>query len=65
MFQHIKRIRWLQVIVKKLVMNMCTGFIWPMIRQRSGFCKHGKKLHVPQPGNRMFTFFIITHLARI
>jgi len=39
MFQHSKRIRWLQVIVKEWVMKVCTGFMWLMIRYRSGFCK--------------------------
>ena len=39
MFQHSKRIRWLQGIVKRWVMKVCTVFMWLMIRYRSGFCK--------------------------
>ena len=25
-------------------MKLCTGFVWFMIRYRSGFCKHGKEV---------------------
>jgi len=24
-------------------MNVCTGFVWLVIRYRSGFCEHGKE----------------------
>jgi len=43
MFQHIKRTRCLQGIVKRWVMRVCTGIVWLMIRYRIGFCKHGKE----------------------
>jgi hypothetical protein len=43
MLQLIKRIRWLQGIVKKWVMKMYTGFMWFMIRYGSGFCKISKE----------------------
>jgi len=39
MFQHSKRIRWLQVIIKMWVIKVCTRFMWLMIRYGSGFCK--------------------------
>ena len=43
MFQQNKRIRSLQGIVKRWVMKVCAGFMWLMIRYRSGFYKHGKE----------------------
>jgi hypothetical protein len=43
MFQHIKRIRCLKGLVKRWVMKGCTGFMWLMIRYRSGFCIHDKE----------------------
>jgi len=43
MLQHSKRIRWLQGIVKRWGMKVCTVFMWLMIRYRSGFCKRGKE----------------------
>jgi hypothetical protein len=43
MLQHSKRIRWLQGIVKRWDMKVCTGFMGLMIRYVSGFCKRGKE----------------------
>jgi len=43
MFQHSKGVRWLQEIVKRWVMKVCTGFMLLMIRYGSGFCEHGKE----------------------
>ena len=43
-FQHSKWISWLQGIVKRWVMKVCTGLVWLMIRYGSGFCKRGNFL---------------------
>jgi len=42
-FQHSEWIRWLQGIVKRCVMKVCTGLVWLMIRCGSGFYKRGKQ----------------------
>ena len=42
-FQHSEWIRWLQGIVKRWVMKVCTGLVWLMIRCGSGYCKRGKE----------------------
>jgi hypothetical protein len=42
----------LQGILKRWVMNVCTGFIWLMIRE-TGFANMVKKLHL-QPGDEIF-----------
>jgi len=42
-FHHSEWIWWLQEIGKMRVMKICTGFMWLVIRYRSGFCKLSKK----------------------
>ena len=60
MFQKIKMIRSLQGIVKRWVMKVCTGFMWFMIRYRSGFYKHGKEASSSTTGRKTYRYFGIT-----
>jgi hypothetical protein len=64
MFQHSKRIRWLQGIVKRWVMKVCIGFMWLMIRYRSGFCKHGKEASSSTTGRKTFRYFRMTQMVQ-
>ena len=57
MFQHSKRTRWLQKIVKRWVMEVCAGLMWLMIRYRSGFCKLGKEASSSTTGRQNVQIF--------
>jgi len=63
MFQHSKRIRWLQGIVKRWVMKVCTVFMWLMIRYRSGFCKC-KEASSSTIGSKTFRYFRMTQMVQ-
>jgi hypothetical protein len=62
MFQHIKRIRWLQGIIERWFVKVCTGFMWFMIRYGSGFCKHGKEASFSATGVETFRYFRMTEI---
>jgi len=40
-------------------MNVCTGFIWLMIRYRRGFCEHGKEASCSTIGRQIVQIFQI------
>jgi len=63
MLQHNKRIRWLQGIVERWVMKVCTGFMWLMIRYGSGFCKHGKEAS-STTGRKTFRYIRMTQMVQ-
>jgi hypothetical protein len=63
MFQHSKRIRWVQGIVKRWVMEVGIGLMWLMIRYSSGLCKHGKEASSSTAGRqKAFRYFGMTQM---
>jgi len=41
---------WLQEIIERWVIKVCTGFMWLMIKHASGLCIHGKETSILQQG---------------